>query len=220
VSERPDDATLETVNWVGGAAEGFLRLIDQTRLPQELVRIECRDVPAVWEAIRSLRVRGAPAIGIAAAFGAVLGGQPALGGGDAGELRRAVREATRHLRTSRPTAVNLFWALDRIDRVVDPGAEAEAEGAGGPSAADVLGLVLAEARAIADEDKAMCRAIGRFGAGLVAPRAGGADPTATPAAWPPPITAPPWRSSSPHTSRARRSTSSPTRPARCSRGRG
>jgi methylthioribose-1-phosphate isomerase len=170
VSERPDDATLETVNWVGGAAEGFLRLIDQTRLPQEFVRIDCRDVPTVWEAIRSLRVRGAPAIGIAAAFGAVLGGQPALGRGDAGELRRAVREATRHLRTSRPTAVNLFWALDRIDRVVDPGAEAE--GAGGPSAADMIELVLAEARAIADEDKVMCRAIGRFGAGLVAPGQG------------------------------------------------
>src|SRR5438270_5140840 len=91
-------------------------MIDQTVLPTEFVRIDCRDVPAVWEAIRSLRVRGAPAIGIAAAFGAVVGGQAALGRGIEA-VRSAVKAASDHLRTSRPTAVNLFWALDRIDRV-------------------------------------------------------------------------------------------------------
>ena len=57
----------------GDAATGFVRLIDQTRLPTEYVEIDCRDVPAVWEAIKSLRVRGAPAIGVAAAYGAVIG---------------------------------------------------------------------------------------------------------------------------------------------------
>jgi methylthioribose-1-phosphate isomerase len=90
--------------------------------------------------------------------GAVLGGQAALRG-SIHDLRRAIRDATDSLRTSRPTAVNLFWALDRIDRVVD------AERDLAPPA--LLERVLAEARAIADEDKAMCRAIGRFGAGLI-----------------------------------------------------
>ena len=65
--------TFQTVRWVGDAATGFLRLIDQTRLPTEYVEIDCRDVPAVWEAIKALRVRGAPAIGVAAAYGAVIG---------------------------------------------------------------------------------------------------------------------------------------------------
>ncbi len=75
---------LETVGWVGDAASGFVRLIDQTRLPVEFIRIDCRDIPSIFEAIRSLRVRGAPAIGIAAAYGAVLGGQAARGGGRCG----------------------------------------------------------------------------------------------------------------------------------------
>jgi methylthioribose-1-phosphate isomerase len=158
VSAVQDTQALETVGWVGDAADGFVRLIDQTRLPTEFLRIDCRDVPTVWEAIRSLRVRGAPAIGIAAAYGAVLGGQAALRG-SIQDLRRAIRDATDSLRTSRPTAVNLFWALDRIDRVVNAGRDLA------PPA--LLERVLAEARAIADEDKAMCRAIGRFGAGLV-----------------------------------------------------
>jgi methylthioribose-1-phosphate isomerase len=159
VSDARDDAqALETVGWVGEAADGFVRLIDQTRLPTEFLRIDCRDVPTVWEAIRSLRVRGAPAIGIAAAFGAVLGGQATLRG-TIHDMRRALRDATDSLRTSRPTAVNLFWALDRIDRVVD------SEDRLSPT--ELLDRVLAEARAIADEDRAMCRAIGRFGAGLV-----------------------------------------------------
>jgi methylthioribose-1-phosphate isomerase len=155
-----DDASLETVGWRGGAASGHLRMIDQTRLPVEFVRFDCHDVPAVWEAIKSLRVRGAPAIGIAAAYGAVLGGQPALANkADAGSLRRAVRAATAHLRTSRPTAVNLFWALDRVDRAL--------EGAAGDDPGAVLDRVLAEAHAIAGEDRAMCRAIGRYGADLI-----------------------------------------------------
>jgi methylthioribose-1-phosphate isomerase len=165
VSENanPADPALETVGWVGGAAEGYVRLIDQTRLPTDLVRIDGRDVPTVWEAIRSLRVRGAPAIGIAAAYGAVLGGQPALRAGGTGsdDIRIAIHEATRRLRTSRPTAVNLFWALDRIDQVV------EAVDESGTTPAELLDRVLAEAHAIAVEDKAMCRAIGQHGARLV-----------------------------------------------------
>jgi methylthioribose-1-phosphate isomerase len=152
--------TLETVGWSGDAVSGVVRLIDQTRLPTEFVRINCRDVPSVWEAIKALRVRGAPAIGIAAAFGAVIGGQPAVAAGaDAETVRNAIRQATTFLRTSRPTAVNLFWALDRIDRCL--------ESATGLAPWELLERVLREAHSIAEEDKAMCRAIGRFGAALV-----------------------------------------------------
>jgi methylthioribose-1-phosphate isomerase len=158
VSILGDELGFETVGWVGDAATGFVRLIDQTRLPTEFVRIDCRDVPSVWEAIRSLRVRGAPAIGIAAAFGAVLGGHKAASE-DAEAVRQGIHEATASLRTSRPTAVNLFWALDRIDRTVEATKPTDARA--------LLERVLTEARTIADEDKAMCRAIGRFGAALV-----------------------------------------------------
>ncbi len=152
---------LQTVRWVGDAATGFLRLIDQTRLPTEYVEIDCLDVGAVWEAIKSLRVRGAPAIGIAAAYGAVIGAR-SRGLDDTDSVRRALSEATESLRTSRPTAVNLFWALDRMS------AAAEGDGSG----SDVLEGLLDEARRIDEEDRAMCRSIGRHGAALIEPGKG------------------------------------------------
>lgn len=162
---EPTEATFETVGWVGDARSGFVRLIDQTRLPTEYTRIDCRDVSSVWEAIRVLRVRGAPAIGIAAGYGAVLGGQrPLQGGGASADVMAGVRAGSAHLRTSRPTAVNLFWALDRIDRVLEQ-ASALASDA-------LLERVLSEAHAIAREDRQMCRQIGAFGAEL-APRGAG-----------------------------------------------
>jgi methylthioribose-1-phosphate isomerase len=157
------DLSLETVAWVGDASDGFVRLIDQTRLPTDFVRLDCRNVAAVWESIKSLRVRGAPAIGIAAAFGAVIGARRD-GLTDAPAIRSALREATAYLRTSRPTAVNLFWALDRMDRVAVLGADLDATA--------LLERLLAEACAISDEDKAMCRAIGAHGASLMAPGQG------------------------------------------------
>ncbi len=153
-----------TVDWVGDAATGFVRLVDQTRLPGEFVHVDCRDVATLWEAIKSLRVRGAPAIGIAAAYGAVVGGQVGVDF-DVEAVKSSVLAASAHLRTSRPTAVNLFWALDRIDRrVEDP--------TGGSDPNSLLDKVLREAHAIAAEDRAMCRAIGRFGAELIAPGQG------------------------------------------------
>ena len=155
----------ETLRWEGDAAHGSLRLIDQTLLPGELVELDCRDLDTVWEAIRSLRVRGAPAIGCAAAFGAIVGAQGAASG-DVPTVLAAIKAATAHLRTSRPTAVNLFWALDRVDRVAD------AASADAVTGRDLLDRLLVEAQAIADEDKAMCRAIGRHGAALIAPGQG------------------------------------------------
>ena len=79
--------SVKTLEWVGGL-DGHLRLIDQTRLPVEFAEIDCRDVETVWEAIKMLRVRGAPAIGIAAAYGVCLGLQAAAGGDEAAFFRR------------------------------------------------------------------------------------------------------------------------------------
>ena len=107
--------TLSALEWAGGQ-DGVLRILDQTRLPAELVWLECRDVDSVFGAIRRLSVRGAPAIGIAAAFGCVIGAQAAAGRDEAA-VRAAVTAAGDHLATSRPTAVNLFWAIKRMQRV-------------------------------------------------------------------------------------------------------
>ncbi len=155
----------QTVAWVGDAARGFLRLIDQTRLPTEFIEIDCHDAPTVWEAIKLLRVRGVPAIGVAAGYGAVIGAR-SQGLADAARVARALREATAYLRTSRPTAVNLFWALDRMD------ATAASAGVSSGSGRLLLERLLTEAHAIADLDRAMCRAIGRHSAELVVPGEG------------------------------------------------
>src|SRR5436190_17650073 len=99
---------IETLRWIGGP-EGRLVLIDQTLLPAEFRERECRTVEEVWEAIKSLRVRGAPAIGIAAAYGVCVGLQTAASRDEASFYRRLDEVAT-YLAGSRPTAVNLFWA--------------------------------------------------------------------------------------------------------------
>ena len=155
-----EGSSLDTVRWVGDARSGCVRLIDQTLLPLEFVLLDCREVAEAWEAIRSLRVRGAPAIGIAAAYAAVLGGQEVVENeGSIPELIQAVKRATSYLRTSRPTAVNLFWALDRVDRLLES-AEVDAPGI-------LLEDLLSQARAIAEEDRQMCRSIGQNGSSLV-----------------------------------------------------
>ncbi len=152
------NAAVATLAWVGDA-DGYLRLIDQTQLPGELSYVDCHDAETVWEAIKSLRVRGAPAIGVAAAYGVCLGVRPALAAGGSVLLAR-LDEVADYLATSRPTAVNLFWALDRMraagHRLSDrpPG--------------EILAALLAEARTIEAEDRQMCRAIGRRGAALLA----------------------------------------------------
>jgi methylthioribose-1-phosphate isomerase len=161
MSAAEQSEAFQTLGWVGDATRGALRLIDQTRLPIEFIEIDCHDTPTVWEAIKLLRVRGAPAIGVAAGYGAVIGAR-SQGLADRETVRRALGEATAYLRTSRPTAVNLFWALDRMD------AAAESAVAGSSDGRALLDSLLAEAHSIADEDRAMCRAIGRHGAELVA----------------------------------------------------
>jgi methylthioribose-1-phosphate isomerase len=163
MSQREGSAPFRTVAWVGDWQTGYLRLVDQTLLPTEYVEIDCRDVPSAWEAIRLLRVRGAPAIGVAAAYAAVLGAR-SRGWSEKSTIRDALVETTAYLRTSRPTAVNLFWALDRMESVLDSHLL--------ESGAALLARLLDEARAIEEEDRQMCRAIGRHGASLVESKQG------------------------------------------------
>ena len=151
---------LETLRWRGAAdgasVPGALELVDQRALPLRVETLRCEDVEAAWEAIRALAVRGAPAIGVAAAYGVVLGAQAARG--DLADVRGAALAAAERLATSRPTAVNLFWALDRMRHAAEGFAT---------SGHALLVALLAEARAIHDEDRAMCRAIGAHGARLL-----------------------------------------------------
>ncbi len=147
-----------TLEWVGDV-DGRLRMIDQTLLPTEFKHIECATVEQVWEAIKMLRVRGAPAIGIAAAYGVCVGVQSAADQGEA-EFMARLEEVASYLATSRPTAVNLFWALDRIRNF--------AQSQQGQGTDAIRSALLDEAHRIAEEDRQMCRAIGRHGAALLA----------------------------------------------------
>lgn len=142
-----------TQSWIG-EIPGQLRMIDQTKLPAEFTEIDCETVEQVWEAIKSLRVRGAPAIGVAAAYGTIVGLQRETCP-DRVAFDRRLAEVTDYLATSRPTAVNLFWALDRMKRVASENSSV--------APADMLMRLLGEARTIDDEDREMCAAIGRHG---------------------------------------------------------
>ena len=148
--------TVKTLEWRGDS----LRIIDQTRLPAEQVYLDLRTVPEVAEAIKVLRVRGAPAIGIAAAFGVVLGVLAAED--DPDKLRAAAEQAIAELAATRPTAKNLFWALHRMRGVVEKSVTQ------GKSA--LVDRLLAEANAILEEDRQACRDMGRNGAALLPDR--------------------------------------------------
>lgn len=145
---------IETMRW----KEGCLELVDQTLLPARLVYRACRNTEEVAEAIQRLRVRGAPAIGIAAAFGVVIGAQEIREEEPEGFLRELEKKLER-LAATRPTAVNLFWALHRMRKVAD---RCGAEGVG-----EIRRSLLAEAMRIQEEDKAICRRIGSNGAELL-----------------------------------------------------
>lgn len=148
-----------TMSW-RGAVDGWLQLLDQTRLPREIVQLECRDVETVERAIRSLQVRGAPAIGVSAAFGVCLGVQPAMDNDEATFFQR-LDYSVNLLAKSRPTAVNLFAALRRIQAVA-------LARRGHEKPRDIARAMLDDAQRMFDEDAAMCRAIGAHGAEMLA----------------------------------------------------
>ncbi len=147
---------VKVIQWLSDAAGGHLRLLDQTKLPTETAFVDCRDAEAVWDAIRRLVVRGAPAIGVAAGYGMVLAAGSV---GDGEELLGGVQAAAEYLKSSRPTAVNLAWAVDRV--------AGRARSAGGEGPQAVRAAMLEEARAIHAEDVRLCGEIGRHAAELV-----------------------------------------------------
>ncbi|MEE8434138.1 MAG: S-methyl-5-thioribose-1-phosphate isomerase [bacterium] len=144
---------------------GRLTVLDQTRLPGEALAVELDSLEAVEVAIRTLQVRGAPLIGITAAYGVCVAFREALGQSntqDGGHAARICREAIERLSRTRPTAVNLFWALERMTRVV------QHHGGGTPDGLHVLLPALeAEAAAIHEETRAQDAAMAGHGSALI-----------------------------------------------------
>ncbi|MCK4850393.1 MAG: S-methyl-5-thioribose-1-phosphate isomerase [Phycisphaerae bacterium] len=150
-----------TIEWIGNL-EGCVQLIDQTLLPGRLELVQISDLKSLFEAIRCLKVRGAPAIGIAGAMGLVLALRDAQTQ-DREEFLKLLDTQADYLACARPTAVNLTWALERLRNV--------AHRQTGLSVADLKRMLLAEAKAIRDEDAATCRTIGQNGLALIKPGA-------------------------------------------------
>src|SRR5262245_30753131 len=147
---------LPTIDWQDGAVV----MVDQRKLPGQELYVRCRTAQEVARAIRTMVIRGAPAIGVSAAMGIALG------------MRRSTAKGTKQfavefqkicemMADTRPTAVNLFWAIDRMKRVFAEAAQA------GKSAEEIADRLELEARAIHDEDVASCRTMGAFGADVV-----------------------------------------------------
>jgi methylthioribose-1-phosphate isomerase len=151
----PRSQGVRTIEWLGDR----VRFVDQSKLPEELAGIETRDYRVVAGAITRLEVRGAPAIGVAAALGVALAAN-ASGAGDMAAFERDVEAAALALESTRPTAVNLRWAVARMREALRLSRPA------GPGAARLA--LVKEAVAVLDEDRELCRSIGRNGAPLIA----------------------------------------------------
>ena len=147
---------LPTIAW----QDGEVVMIDQRKLPGQEVYVHCKTAKDVAKAIKTMVIRGAPAIGVAAAMGIALG----MGKSPAQGTRQFAVEFTKLcdlMAGTRPTAVNLFWAIDRLKRSFAAGVQA------GESVDQLKARLACEATAIHDEDIQSCRAMGRFGADLV-----------------------------------------------------
>ncbi len=144
---------MKAIEWI----DDHIRLIDQRKLPKELVYIDCYDVETLGEAIKSLAVRGAPALGIAGAMGLALASLKAKGN-NTKEIISHLEKAKQYLASTRPTAVNLFWAMDRVMNL--------AKNFKG-SVKELRKALIQEALTIAKEDEEMCKAIGDYGASIV-----------------------------------------------------
>jgi methylthioribose-1-phosphate isomerase len=145
---------IKTIAW----QDNQVVMIDQRKLPREEIYVVCSDYRQVIEAIKTMVIRGAPAIGLAAALGAALGAQ-SIPARDVQEFRRRFREICREIGSARPTAVNLTWALE--------GLQAKAEQAAGRGVGQVKNLLIREARRMVAEDVAINRALGRAGQGVI-----------------------------------------------------
>ncbi|MHC4270035.1 MAG: S-methyl-5-thioribose-1-phosphate isomerase [Planctomycetota bacterium] len=149
---------LPTIEWIG-EIDGKIKLVDQTLLPNELKYVYCDDRDSIYHAIKTLMVRGAPAIGIAAAMGTVVGIKN-INCEDFDSFFKEMKEVMSYLGSSRPTAVNLFWGLKRMEDTALKNKQKPV-----PEIKDIL---LNEARIILEEDKEICRKIGENGEALLA----------------------------------------------------
>lgn len=140
----------DTLRWKGDRLE----LLDQTRLPGKVVYVHCRDEGAVWDAIRTMKVRGAPAIGVAAAYGVALGSKR-IKASDPGSFLKKFDLLVKRMASARPTAKNLFSALERLENAVRK--------SGAKSVQALKKVICEEAEAFDREDKRLCEAIGLNG---------------------------------------------------------
>ncbi|MBS0182757.1 MAG: S-methyl-5-thioribose-1-phosphate isomerase [Nitrospira sp.] len=143
-----------TVEWKDGA----VRLLDQSRLPETVEFLDCRDYQTVADAIRTLKVRGAPAIGVTAAMGVALGAQ-ATKATDYSSFAPAIVKICDELAATRPTAVNLFWAIERMKRKL--------ESLRAQPISTIKQALIIESQAILEEDIRLCKTMGRHGAELI-----------------------------------------------------
>jgi methylthioribose-1-phosphate isomerase len=146
--------TFKTLQWSGGI-DGCLELTDQRKLPGEFIIKKCKTVEQLYDAIRTLAVRGAPAIGVAAGFGVCLAAQETEKLKLPDAIKR-IKERSEYLSKSRPTAVNLFWALERMNKAAENFLLIDPDG----TVAKLQEYLLSEAQKIYDEDVEMCRNIG------------------------------------------------------------
>ncbi len=156
MAESQRHKAVRSIEWTGKS----LRLLDQTKLPTECTVIDCLDHKAAADAIRSMKVRGAPAIGATAAYGIALGALE-LSERPKDEFVSGLKVVADLLGQTRPTAVNLFWAIKRMMAVLDNRPEA--------TVSELVHSLIAEAEGIANEDVEICKKIGDNGAELIHP---------------------------------------------------
>lgn len=145
---------VETISWKNGK----VRYIDQTRLPHKLRYVDCGDVKRLWKAIKGLEIRGAPAIGIAGALGIVIGIKDSKAK-NFKAIFKELKSKAKYLGSSRPTAVNLFWALERMEETAYRHRK--------ETVTRIKNILLKEALKIIEEDKKSCRRMAHYGASLV-----------------------------------------------------
>jgi len=142
--------SIPTIEW----KDNRVRIIDQTLLPHRLKFIYCDSARDIYGAIKTMKIRGAPALGVAAAYGMYLGAR------DSGKIFfKDLEKTARYIASSRPTARNLFWAIERMKRTAHAHKKEPIE--------TIRRILLKEAELILSEDKDICRKIGRFGSSLI-----------------------------------------------------
>ncbi|MBD3343605.1 MAG: S-methyl-5-thioribose-1-phosphate isomerase [Chitinivibrionales bacterium] len=147
---------LKTIEW----SDSAVRIVDQTLLPNELSFCTIDNITGIYDAIKTLKVRGAPAIGIAGAYGLYLGMADFPEDRSLSNFITYLEKNVRYLDSARPTAVNLFWALERMSKKAKAMADSS-------SILEIKQALLQEAHLILDEDKRSCRMIGEHGFGVI-----------------------------------------------------